>query len=451
MEKPTASRPRATSPRYGARGVLLGLIAIALVATAGSARGAAPVIYEGMSLDLPDAAAGWTRRDLADGIILQRSVARAAKGGRSKPGAALIQVRKPVPAASGPFDAAFQRFAGSLAASAEKKPLTKAAGTTVNGHRIVYEQRCCSSGDGVRLNVFAVGVAAPEAHHFFMLALIGLSSDEAEPIRAEFEAMVRSHRPTASDRPFELAPARGDGGLEGLFTWLDTGIRPNINGGLDYYSDSRVLLLDQSGLFSREIPKGTIDIAAHCRAEPWECGTYRVIGGGLLGGGQRIELAEVENRFGMLKRETKPLERKGDDIVIDGRHHARLPPLPRGTPFEGTWRYLFSNVGSGPVSSGGVTVERTLTLSRDGRFRRTGFVGFSASNEIGGNRTDVSGSSRKPAEAGRYEVEGYRLTLTGDDGQREVLSLFQPERGSDGLLILNGGNYLKQGRDRARR
>ncbi len=30
MEKRTASRPRATSPRRGARGVLLGLIAIAL-------------------------------------------------------------------------------------------------------------------------------------------------------------------------------------------------------------------------------------------------------------------------------------------------------------------------------------------------------------------------------------------------------------------------------------
>lgn len=449
MGTSTTASPGGSGARRLLRRAVPGLVAAVLAAAGAPARAASPVAYEGMSLHLPDAASGWTRRDLGDGILLQRNVPKGASARQSKPGAALIQVRKPVPAAAGPFDAAFQRFAVSLAAVADKKPLTKGAGTTVNGHRIVYEQRCCSGG-GASLDVFAVGVAAPGAHHLFMLAMIGLSREEAGPIRAEFEAMVRSHRPTAADRPFELVPARDGGGLDGLFTHLDTGLRPNVNGGLDFYSESRTLLFDRSGLFSREIPKDGADVAAHCRAEPWECGTYRLVGGG-LGGAARIEMAEVENRFGMIERETKPLERKGEDLVIGGASHVRVPPLPRGAPFAGTWRYLFSNVGSGPLSSGGVTVERTLTLGRDGRFQRTGFVGFSASNEIGGDRTSVAGSSRRPAEAGRYEVDGYRLTLVGDDGGREVLSLFQPERGSDKLLIVNGGNYLKLDRDKARR
>jgi hypothetical protein len=398
----------------------------------------------GVTVALPGAAEGWTRKDGNDGVLLQKSWPADPAKGRTKPGAALIQIAKPVARAGSGFAAAFERFASSFKPLARERPITKGTGITVNGHSFTFDRRCCGRMNGIRVDSTSVGVEDALGDHFLMLVTLGLSGDDAKAAEAEFEAVVRSLRPNSGDRAFGLVPAKDGGGLEGAYSTLSTGLRPNAFGGVDFYADNDVLILDRSGLYSREMPKGGLGVAEHCRTKPVDCGLYRLTGGGYFSSANRIEMLDVENAFGMLKRTEEPLARTAETLTIGKTEYKRLTPFPKGTPFEGTWRYAFAESGSGAFTSGSVAVERTLILSRDGRFRRNGFVGFSSSTETGGGRTGVAETKDRPAEEGRYEVEGHVLTLTGEGGHSERFSIFEPDRGSDGLLVINGANYLKQ-------
>jgi hypothetical protein len=253
---------------------------------------------------------------------------------------------------------------------------------------------------------------------------------------------VHSLRPTPDDRPFELVAPEDGGGLDGVYTHLDTGLRPNTFGGMDFHARSRVMLFDSSGLYSRRIPRGDGGIRTHCKAHPTDCGTYRLTAGGSAG----IELTKVLNGFGVLKTDSKPFERTDKTLKIGKAKYRPVPPLPRGARFDGVWRYSFASSGSG----GSVSAERTLTLTRDGRFIRTGWAGATSSNESADSRSTVTTSSGRQVDRGRYEIDGFRLVLTGEDGRSETSTIFRPDGESDGLLIINGANYLKRKADEKR-
>ena len=409
------------------------------------ARAAEEIVLQGTTLALPEASEGWTRKTLKDGVILQKAFPRSdaeKASGKTSVGQALIEIPQPVPAtADNPFPVAFQAFAHSLKQTANDKPLTKGAGLTVNGHPIVYEQRCCGSRPGI--NHFTVGIAAPAAHQMLMLVMVALSNEEAQSARSDFERIVRSVRPRPNDRAFALEAAPGDHSLDGLYTTIETGIRPNVFGGTDFFSESRIMLFETSGLYSSEVPKGSLTLAEHCKATPADCETYRILGGGLLGGALQIELTSVESPLGILNTQTKTFQRTGEGIKIGDTDYRHVEPLPQGTPFEGRWSVLHASSGSMASSSGGVSSQHVLALARDGRFTRTGYASVMASNQAGDGHTSIASGSARPVERGRYSVEGYRLTLMGEDGRSETLSLFEPDRGSDGVLVINGSNYLK--------
>ena len=401
------------------------------------------VTVEGVTLDLPDAASGWTRKEVVSGVLLQKSFPPSKESGRDKPFAALIQVLKPVAKGAGAFADNYAALLRSIPELADKRPTSKSSGLTLNGYPITVERRCCGTRQGVSLGAIHVGVEGPASQMFLMFTVIGRPKDEQKAIEAEFEAVVRSLRFGPAETAFELIPPKGAGGLDGAYTHLDTGLRPNAFGGMDFYSESGIMLFDSSGLYTRELPKG-VDVKAHCEAKPTDCGTYRLIGGGLLGGATQIELMDVKNGYGVLERKTEALERKGTDLKIGKADYRLVPPLVRGTPLQGAWRYFFASGGTIGANSGSVSSERVLTLLPDGSFSRTGWSGVSSSTEIGDTRTGVVGSNTRPIERGRYEFDGYQLTLTGEDGRTEGLSVFRPDRDLDSLLVINGANYLKR-------
>ncbi|WBV45129.1 hypothetical protein [Pseudoroseomonas cervicalis] len=393
-----------------------------------------PLRYEGSLFDLPE---GWGPLPNATGpnYIVQRSFAGDARGrGR---GAALIQIAPPVTAPASQLDAIFTQATRSIPELAEERPTLRREGETVNGHRIRYDTRCCGRRNGASLASETVGIATDRTIHVLALVTVNLRGDDRQAAEADFDALVRSFRPTEADRAFSLQAPQGGGGLQGVYTHLDTGLRPNAFGGLDFYADSEVLVFDPAGLFSTSLPPGGRDMAAHCREAPGDCGTYRLADG-------RIELRETHSRFGLIEVEQESLAREGQDLRIGDTLHRFVPPLPADTRLEGRWRYFYGSAGSTAFSSGSVAVERLLTLTRDGRFQRSGFAGFSGSSDTGGGSSGVTVGSQRPAGQGRYRIEGYSLTLTGDDGRQEVFSLFMPDKDSDGVLTIDGSNYLKR-------
>ncbi|MGO4138830.1 hypothetical protein ACEQ6A_30385 [Rhizobium brockwellii] len=75
---------------------------------------------------------------------------------------------------------------------------------------------------------------------------------------------------------------------------------------------------------------------------------------------------------------------------------------------------------------------------------------FAAPADIGGLTVTLpdpaSGwrkAGKEPGTSGRYKLSGYRLDLTDASGKTETMNMFEPDKGSDGLLVINGNNYLK--------
>jgi hypothetical protein len=436
----TTSPPPGRPGRLHRAGVSLGAC-LAMIALTTTAALGAPMTLGSMTFEAPDGAAGWKASPVKGGVVFQKEV--RPKDGRGRKAAAIIQVLGPFAGSPATLDKGFETFVGLVKGMASERPMIKRDGRTSNGHRIRTDYRCCTDLKGLSAGQWTVGISSEK--HQVAMALLGLElrGDAQDEVEAEFEAMVRSVVLEPTDKPFGVAPSTGDGGLHGVYTHLATGVRPNAFGGTDFYSDSEITVFDRSGLYATEIPKGG-DLAAHCRATPTDCGLYKLTGGGLFGGATQIEMRAVSDGFGTIEAETKPFARKGDDLSIDDGDYRLLKPFPAGTTFNGSWRYFFASSGTTAFSSGSVSGERILKLSPDGTFRRTGWSGASMTNDASGGTTGLTTGSRRPAASGRYEVSGHVMTLTGDDGRTERLSLVAPDRGSDKLLVIDGSNYLKQ-------
>ncbi len=154
-------------------------------------------------------------------------------------------------------------------------------------------------------------------------------------------------------------------------------------------------------------------------------------------------MRSVTSPYGTIEVETKTFSKKGDDLVIDDEDYRAVPPFEDGATLDGEWVYTFALSGMTATSSGSVATSRTLALHSNGTFERTGWSAASMTNEIGGSQTGVSTSGNRPGASGRYRLSGYRLDLTDTSGKTESLSVFEPDKGSDGLLVINGQNYLK--------
>ncbi|OLP57934.1 hypothetical protein BJF93_13945 [Xaviernesmea oryzae] len=415
----------------------LGLVVTVLAWTIGTAQ--AETVLGTMRFEAP--VLGWETKPVRGGMIFQKQF--PADDDNNRKGAAMIQVLGPFQGAPTRLDELFESALANVKGLSEERPILKSDGLTSNGHRIRSDYRCCARVKNISASQSTVVIASQKSQVVLALLGLGLRGKAQKTAEAEFAALVRSVRIEPEDKPFALQPASGDGGLDGAYTHLDTGVRPNAFGGMDTYSDSTITVFDPSGLFSTEVPKGG-DIAAFCRDHSEHCGLYRLIGGGFFGGASEIEMRSVANAFGVIETETKALAKKGDDLLIDDGAYNKLQPFPGGTTFNGTWRDFFASVGTTAFSSASIASERLLTLSPDGTFKRTGWSGASSTSDVGDTTTGFTSGGERPAASGRYRIEGYSLDLTGSDGKTERLSIFAPDRGSDSVLVIDGVNYLKQ-------
>lgn len=165
---------------------------------------------------------------------------------------------------------------------AKEDILVEHYGVTVNGYDIRVEERCCVHQKNVSISQIVVGIAGDKQQAYLQFVLLNVNGDRSRSAEADFATLVRSVKLDPSDKDFDLVPASGDGGLDGVFTHLDTGLRPNVFGGMDFYSDSTITTFDPKGLFSTELPKGGRSITGHCKETPTDCGLYKLTGGGFL-------------------------------------------------------------------------------------------------------------------------------------------------------------------------
>lgn len=382
----------------------------------------------GMQFTLPE---GWSRTPSSEGALTLRRNLPAG-------GSALIAIAAPRPLAGTSFDDAFSAFT-RLSSFPEGRPLTTRRGVTVNGHPMMRIQRCCRTTNRQYGEAHFIGIDSPRGAVFLTLVMIGMRREETTPLEAEFDALARSLRPSPTDRALDFKPTPGVDGIEGAYTTLSSGIRPNVFGGTDFYAETELMLFEPGGLYARAVPTGEADLSTFCRRQPRSCGFWRLTGGP----SPMLVTQSVRSDDGMIEQRERPFSRDGEALVIGRERWRAVQPFSAGARLDGHWRYFYASSGQTAFTIGGVSGERLLTLSPDGRFIRSGYAGMSSSTEAGGTRTGVVSGQRRPVIAGTYWLEGYRLTLTAEDGQMETLSILRPD-GSDRILVINGSNYLRR-------
>ncbi|MBN9220795.1 MAG: hypothetical protein J0I79_22850 [Mesorhizobium sp.] len=418
-------------------GICVGIVAIALIGAGPSPATAAP-LASGLMLDEPEPAHGWSEALAADGLVLTKKFPARRAG--DTPGGALIRFQKPVPP-KGDIAAGFDALIAGVPELARDSPLWQSHGITLSGDAITIKEWCCAHRGDFGLSQAVVGIEGRGRRAFATLTRINLGDDAKAEVDATFQRMVRSWRMAPEDAALGtiLVPPKDAGGLSGLYTNFTSGMRANGFGGMMFYSENRVTLFDAGGLFSNAIPPARQDLSTYCREKPLACGTYQLKGGGFFSRPNRIAMMKLADLYGIFSTDERNLAASGKDLRIGDDTWKEVAPLKKGTRLSGSWTYSYAAAGSSGGQSGSVAVQRTLGLASDGRFSTSGWAGANVTNENSG----VISSKDAPSTTGRYEIEGYNISLDGDDGNVKMLSFFEPQ-GSDAVLTINGSDYTRQ-------
>lgn len=300
-------------------------------------------------------------------------------------------------------------------------------GKSANGHPTVsFNQTVRAKGQQLRI----CGIGFDLGGRLQLAWLATVDDGNADEREHEFDELVRTWRfrngsanvqasppqTQASPPPTQSAPE-----LVGFYWGSDVRNEFNgLSGGLELKAVRNYIVLLPNGRAYRGIPPGghvlDMDLAAQCRRYPLRCGTYSVQG-------DKITF-EWTDRPGALKRKTSTLQGRGGSFrfEFDGTEVSRVPPLP---DLRVNGRYTATTVIVGGSASSSMTAsnQRTLALTPDGRYTKSGFSAVSFSNEAGGDRTGGGGRSRSGVESGSYSIRGFQLTLKPDSGPPEYFTI----------------------------
>jgi hypothetical protein len=220
----------------------------------------------------------------------------------------------------------------------------------------------------------------------------------------------------------------------------------SFNRGSSWEDDVRFLLRDGTVYSRTELPPDQLDVAASRRLEPQHWGRWRANSSGY---------------------ELQPQDDHGHAGDWQAVKHQPVRPWPRDARLAGSFsRSKFS----GSVVLGGTSSTRSIRFTKDGRFERsfavlsstgtlqaingTVIVGSSqgdgrGSSRIGGgtvgtgtgavgatsgSRSTDDGASRR----GRYQFDGFALTLTYDDDHSERLLSFPVQEDRRSIFVADG-------------
>lgn len=254
-------------------------------------------------------------------------------------------------------------------------------------------------------------------------------------------------RKTVSLQRVSTAPGKGLGDKD-LAAVVIHGEANNING-TRWQEDVRFLLRDGSVYHRTEMPPDQLDVAASRQLEPQRWGRWRSAGKGYA--------MQAQDDDGRPVGDWKP------------EGHEAVRPWPKEARLDGSFsRRSFT----GSMITGGTSATRGIRFTKDGRFERsfsatsgtgslqaiTGTVVAGASHGDGkgssstgsstvgtglgtvgvssGTRTKDDGASRR----GRYQLDGFAITLEYDDGHKERLLSF-PVDGGNRSVYIGTGSY----------
>jgi hypothetical protein len=225
----------------------------------------------------------------------------------------------------------------------------------------------------------------------------------------------------------------------------------NYNFGSSWEEDVRFLLRDGTFYNRTDMPPDQLNVAASRQLEPQRWGRWRA-----AGKAYEMQPQDSDGRGGEWKAE----------------QHRAVRPWPDDTRLEG---YFSRSRFDGSQFSGGISSTQAIRFNKDGRFERSyhslgtsGSIAAAAGTMISGaahgdgkgssttgggtvagglgttTTTTQSSKDDGASRRGRYQLSGYALTLTYDDGHQERLLSFPVNGDSKTVYVGNGSLNLSK-------
>lgn len=260
-----------------------------------------------------------------------------------------------------------------------------------------------------------------------------LGSSTADPSNPHRESPAARN----NDTPRAQAPTGGVG-LDGLYVGTENRQQFNM---LTHLYDFKVfqvyyLFLPDGRVYFGLPPAGALDRFDFARAQrddPKNCGTYRV-------SSDKIQFT----RNGVPDNQPAVFERGTDSLRI-GRTWVHRVAKAEGLRLDGTFgRQNFVNTSvAGAGVQGGVSGDKKITFSRDGRFSQTGFTGFAGVRDTPSSYSGAATSSQT-SSSGTCTLRGYTLELNYTDGRREQHTFFLYPKEENQVVVIDGVSYTRR-------
>lgn len=123
-------------------------------------------------------------------------------------------------------------------------------------------------------------------------------------------------------------------------------------------------------------------------------------------------------------------------ITIKPKVVLRKVEVPTPEILEGIWKRSNFALSSGAGGAVGVSSQQAIYFSTDGSFQNSQFGGF-----VGGGAYAGGYGSRKAVEKGAYELDGYFITLTYEDGFTAKHVIFKSP--GEELIAIDGRTFIR--------
>ncbi len=313
-------------------------------------------------------------------------------------------------------------------------------GTSDEGYEVYFCQLVLKEADGsVSYRLY---VAAHPGNMAEVAALISTDQNSFQQYKSVFEKFIenldftnlKNSNPKSDNRNVSHSnnsSGNNGNGFNGLFVGTISRQQFNPNSGsYDYSVRQQYYLFGSDGRVYFGLPKGgdIRDLNSACQQDPSNCGQYTLSGSQLQlnrqGQQQSFSLQPTNNGFKLGNTTFYPVH-SFDGLRLNGTYSFRS----------------FTNLsgGAGGVV-GGVSGEKTISFTSDGRFLANNFVGFSGSGASVG-----AASSSSISGQGTYQIQGNSLVLYSNGRQQSFNFFVYPENEQEarpGFIVIGGAGYL---------
>ncbi len=300
-------------------------------------------------------------------------------------------------------------------------------GITSHGYDVFYTSGFIEA-QGVR--IYVVPVALFSNQEMVTATLFDPGYEGKDDLQQSFGNLLSSARFINNSAP-QNNPQPGQS-LDGFYVGLGAKTGVSILAQVKVEVGAKGLWMQPDGRYALTETGITGDFAAYCNQYPNKCGRYQIADGQYT---TWRTASTQDERLQLYKVETKPFAQSGNDLILSKTRYRYVAPATN-LKLDGDYRLLRADSATGVTGqTNNGYAETNYGFGSDGRFVKGGSV--SMFSDFGGSSVLTSGD--RTARVGSYQINGYTLTLTFDDGEMQQKAFFM----LDGVPVIEGDLYEK--------